>query len=118
MGDRVSDQAYQRALEAWVNGGKKPPRPTKRPDGIPTRYDALWMTDAELAITAAMMKVENSGDGRAITDAVLFLSLARECVADFVEQVASPWRVEFHTMPSPELARPAGPAMEVPIGTA
>jgi len=61
------------------------PRPTTRPDGIPTRADRTLMTPAELAITAAMHAVEDAGASIALTDAVILLGKARDRVADHAE---------------------------------
>lgn len=74
---------YYVALDAWKKDGGV--RPTKRPDGVPTRVDSQWMTDAELAINKAMEAVENAGGSRALTEAVTLLSQARDRVADHVE---------------------------------
>lgn len=78
-----SDETYQAALRAWKTDGGL--RPTKRPDGIPTRIDALWMTEAEMAIMHAIATVERAGASRSLTKAVTLLSEARERVADHVE---------------------------------
>lgn len=61
------------------------PRPKLRDDGVPTRCDTSLMSPAELAITAAMVAVENAGGSVALTDAVTLLSKARDRVADHVE---------------------------------
>ncbi len=60
-------------------------RAKNRPDGIPSRCDRMLMTPAELAITDAMYAVEGAGASLALTDAVMFLSKARDRVADHVE---------------------------------
>jgi hypothetical protein len=62
------------------------PRPHLRSDGIPTRIDSQWQTIAEKAIGDAMQAVENMGASIALTDAVTFLSKARDRVADHVER--------------------------------
>lgn len=70
-------------LAIWkVDGG---PRPHLRPDGVPTRIDRRWLTDAELAIMKAMEAVEAAGGSVALTDAINLLSKARDRVADHVE---------------------------------
>lgn len=79
--------AYTAALDAWKKDGGI--RPSKRPDGIPTRIDQQWMTPAELYIASAMEAVERVGASVAITDAVTLLAKARERVADHVEGVAA-----------------------------
>lgn len=77
------DTAYVEALLAWKqNGG---PRPLARPDGIPTRIDMSWMTDAERAIMDAVQAVEKAGASPALTEAVTLLTKARDRVADHVE---------------------------------
>lgn len=79
----MSDGNYFDALNAWKkNGG---PRPSKRPDGIPTRCDMNWMTEAELSILSATRSVEAAGASIALTDAVTLLAKARDRVADHVE---------------------------------
>ncbi len=70
-------------LDAWKKDGGV--RPKKRPDGIPTRIDRLWLTPAELAILDAMKAVENAGASFALTDAVTLLAMASCRVADHVE---------------------------------
>lgn len=77
------NDAYERALATWRHSGG--PRPAMRPDGIPTRSDTQWMTEAELAILRAMQEVERVGGSPALTDAVTLLGQARERVADHVE---------------------------------
>lgn len=80
--DRAADP-YFAALDAWKKDGGA--RPVRRPDGIPTRVDTLWMTAAELAIREAMAAVEGAGASVALTDAVALLSQAQNRVADHVE---------------------------------
>jgi len=76
---------YDKMLAHWkANGG---PRPAKRPDGIATRADMQFMSDAELAILNAMHAVERAGASVALTDAVVLLGKARDRVADHVEAV-------------------------------
>ena len=60
-------------------------RPHLRPDGVPTRIDISLMTPAEIAITDAMIAVEDAGGSHALTDAVTLLARARSRVADHVE---------------------------------
>jgi hypothetical protein len=61
------------------------PRPHLRDDGIPTRNDYSWMSDAELFIMRAISEVEATGASKALTDAVVLLQQARERVADHME---------------------------------
>lgn len=76
---------YDKMLADWkANGGT---RPRVRPDGIPTRADMQFMTDAERAILLAIGAVESAGASVALTDAVVLLGQARERVADHVEAV-------------------------------
>jgi len=77
------DDAYSVALAAWKKDGGV--RPTKRPDGVPTRIDMNWLTPAERAILDAMGAVENAGGSPALTDATTLLMKALERVADHVE---------------------------------
>lgn len=70
-------------IEAWKAGGA--PRPMVRADGIPTRIDTRWMTEAETAICDAMHAVEKAGGSPALTQAVTMLSAARSMVANHVE---------------------------------
>lgn len=77
------DADYERALIDWKKDGGL--RPTKRPDGVPTRIDMNWLTPAELSILEAMGAVENAGGSTALTDATILLSKALERVADHVE---------------------------------
>lgn len=80
--ERAANPNYA-ALDAWKkNGGD---RPHKRPDGVPTRIDSQWQTEAEIAIGEAMLAVENAGGSKALTDAVTLLSKAKNRVADHVE---------------------------------
>jgi len=81
----ASTDPYSAALDAWKRCGGL--RPEKRPDGIPTRSDQQWMTQAEMAISGAMAAVEKAGASEALTDAVTLLSKARDRVADHVEGV-------------------------------
>ena len=76
---------YDAALNTWKNNGG--PRPTNRPDGIPTRIDHNWHTDAEIAIVKAMVAVESAGASVALTDAITLLAQARARVADHVEGI-------------------------------
>lgn len=76
---------YDKMLADWkARGGN---RPRVRPDGIPTRADMQFMTEAELAILNAVRAVERAGASVALTDAVVLLGQARERVADHVEAV-------------------------------
>lgn len=61
------------------------PRPHLRDDGIPTRADIRFWSDAERAIATAMRAVEDAGASLALTDAVILLGKARDRVADHVE---------------------------------
>jgi hypothetical protein len=76
---------YEAALARWKKEGGN--RPHKRPDGIPTRNDLNWHSEAEVQITCAMLTVEQSGGSRSLTEAVNCLSKARDCVADHVEGI-------------------------------
>lgn len=76
---------YYAALDAWRKTGGR--RPVNRPDGIPTRADLQWYTDAERAIATAMAAVETTGASAALTDAITLLSQAKERVADHIEGV-------------------------------
>lgn len=84
----VLDGAYADALAAWAKSDRKSGRAKSRPDGISTRCDRQFMSDAELAISAAMAEVEKAGASTALTDAVMLLSKARDRVADHVETEA------------------------------
>ncbi len=77
------DDAWEmhKAAGPWVGNI----RPHLRPDGVPTRIDAKWMTAAELAIKDAMAVVESAGTSVALTDALNLLAKARERVADHAE---------------------------------
>lgn len=76
-------EANDQALAAWqARGGV---RPSKRPDGWPTRADVQWMTPAEKKIRAAMLAVEEAGGSPALTAAINLLSAANDRVADHVE---------------------------------
>jgi hypothetical protein len=59
----------------------------RRPDGVPSRIDQHLMSPAELAITAAMVAVEEAGASVALTDAVTLLAKACDRVADHVEGI-------------------------------
>lgn len=83
--ERRAADPYYSALDAWKKSDGH--RPRNRPDGIPTRSDMKWMTDAEIAITKAMNAVENAGASPALTDAVTLLGQARDRVADHVEDI-------------------------------
>lgn len=61
------------------------PRPSKRPDGFPTRNDVSLCSPAELAIRDAIQAVEEAGASAALTDAVILLGKAKDRVADHVE---------------------------------
>lgn len=61
------------------------PRPHKRADGIPTRADMTYWSDAERAIWNAMQAVEAAGASPMLTQAIILLGQARDCVADHVE---------------------------------
>lgn len=74
---------YDAALAEWKSTGG--PRPHLRPDGVPTRADLQWMSEAERAILAVVAIVEKSGASTALTDAVILLGKARAHVADHVE---------------------------------
>jgi hypothetical protein len=80
----------------------EPGRPHLRDDGIPTRCDTTRMSDAEIAITAAMHAVEGAGASPAMTDAVALLGKARDRVADHVEARACPdcGSINTQTMPA------------------
>lgn len=78
-------EEYEAALSKWKSDGGN--RPNKRPDGIPTRNDLNWHTEAEMQITRAMLAVESSGGSRSLTEAINMLSKARDCVADHVEGI-------------------------------
>jgi hypothetical protein len=56
-------------------------------DTIPRRIRVDQMTAAELAIREARIAVEAVGCDVRLTDAVNFLSLAQDKVADFVDNV-------------------------------
>lgn len=60
-------------------------RPAKREDGVPTRIDTRYYTEAEKAIAKAMELVEAMGASAALTDAVTHLGEARNHVADHIE---------------------------------
>lgn len=61
------------------------PREHLRPDGIPTRADRRFWTQAEHAIDHAIEAVEAGGASEALTDAVTLLTKAKGRVADHVE---------------------------------
>jgi hypothetical protein len=61
-----------------------------RVDGVLTRNDVLWWTEAEHAITDAIKAVESMGASPALTAAVMSLTRARERVADHVEGQTPP----------------------------
>lgn len=73
------------AMEAWKWKSTGELRPRHRPDGVPTRIDVRWYSDAEKAIAAAMAAVEAAGASPALTDAVVLLARAKDRVADHVE---------------------------------
>ena len=54
---------------------------------IPRRARLDRCTPAELAIYAAMQEVEKAGADERLTDAIVFLGMARHAVADFVDGV-------------------------------
>lgn len=63
-----------------------PPRNCeRRPDGFPRRGDMTRWHPAEKAIFDATQEVEKAGAHVFLTDAVILLGAARECVADYVE---------------------------------
>lgn len=71
----------------------RPPLPTigsavKSPPStdIPRRRRLDLNTPAELAIRHAMLAVERAGAHPLLTEAINFLGLAREAVADFVDR--------------------------------
>lgn len=80
----MSDEKYDRLRRNFLKTGR---RPKLRPDGIVTRCDMQFMSEAELSITAAMRAVEMAGASTALTDAVTLLGKARDRVADHVESV-------------------------------
>lgn len=53
---------------------------------IPRRAQLEKLVAAELAIRAAVHAVEEMGADVRLTDAVIFLELARNCVGDFVDK--------------------------------
>lgn len=54
---------------------------------IPRRVDMRRMTAAELAILEAVKAVEAAGADVRLTDAVVLLGEARDCVSDYVDGV-------------------------------
>jgi len=62
-------------------------RARTRLDGIPTRSDMQFWTDAEFAIDLAVKTVEAVGASAKLTEAVNLLAKARDAVADHVEGV-------------------------------
>lgn len=81
MGDYDTAVAAWKANRSW--------REKLRPDGVPTRIDRNFMSDAELAIMDAITVVEAMGASAALTDAVVLLGKARDHVADHVENTNS-----------------------------
>ena len=69
--------------EEWKKLGV--PRPYDRGDGVPTRADIRWLTDAEKAILTVIGSTEGLGASAALTDAVILLGKARDRIADHVE---------------------------------
>lgn len=80
----TSDQQYNQDLDAW-KADKAAVRTKKRSDGVPTRIDAQFLSDAEMAIRLAQGEVEAMGGSLALTEAVILLTKARDRVADHVE---------------------------------
>ena len=54
---------------------------------IPRRVDMQRMTAAEFAILEAIRLVEESGADVRLTDAVVLLGEARDCVSDYVDGI-------------------------------
>lgn len=54
--------------------------------GIPRRCRIDLLTPAELAIRAAVLKVEEAGCDPLLTDALVLLTQAKEKVADFIDR--------------------------------
>jgi hypothetical protein len=54
---------------------------------IPRRVDMQRMTAAELAILEAVRAVEAAGADVRLTDAVVLLGEARDCVSDYVDGI-------------------------------
>lgn len=72
---------------------------------LPRRvYADLW-TPAERAIQAAVDEVEKAGADVRLTEAVMLLAMARECVADFVDGVEASSRVSSRQDSSNPIAR-------------
>ena len=69
---------------------------------IPLRYRVDLYVPAQLAIREAMLAVEKMPDDSRLTDAVILLGKAFECVADFVDNVP---RKEDRAMNMLELLR-------------
>jgi hypothetical protein len=61
-------------------------RPHLRADGIPTRSDQSLMSSVERTITHIILRVEEMGASKELTDAVVLLGRARDKIADYVEQ--------------------------------
>lgn len=65
-------------------------RPAKRDDGFPTRADIRYDTDAERLCRILLKLVEGMGADVSLTNAVVHIDAARNCIADFVEGAAVP----------------------------
>lgn len=52
---------------------------------VPRRNMLDLNTPAELAIYNAMQEVEKAGADTKLTDAIMFLQKAKDCVSDFVD---------------------------------
>lgn len=106
MGDTTKDYIWEsldaHATQALIDAARKGialPTPTAAPFGHisranegqeepPRRCRLDKMTDAERAITDAMHSVESAGCDVRLTDAINLLSIARDTVADFVDDVS------------------------------
>lgn len=54
-------------------------------NGVPRRNRVDLLTPAETAIREAMFAVERAGAHPLLTEAITFLAMAKDTVADFVE---------------------------------
>ena len=84
---RLSAQEAEVARLTMPNDTPDAPRAEPTMYNFPRRHQMLKWTPAEMAIAAAVQRVEEAGCDVRLTDAVILLGRARDAVADFVDNV-------------------------------
>lgn len=91
MANPVTVDTVGNKPHVYIEPGWPPPkiqfhRPGKKSTENGRRYRIDLMTPAELAIRAAMLKVEETGCHPLLTDAVVLLDQAKNKVADWIDR--------------------------------